>query len=67
MFQEAFFKKHPHLLMLIHLQKVAKEVDKACAEGSTEKIEETHTQLLHTIESLQIMEGMSKFDLEKDK
>ena len=41
MYQETFFEKHPHLL--IHLQKVAKEVNKACAEGSTEKIKEAHT------------------------
>ena len=65
MYQEALFKEHPHLL--VHLEKEAKEVDKACAEGSTEKIKKTHTQLLHTIESLQILEKMTKFDVEKDK
>ena len=65
MYQEALFKEHPHLL--VHLEKEAKEVDKACAEGSTEKIKKTHTQLLHAIESLQILEKMTKFDVEKDK
>ena len=45
MYEGAFFKKHPHLL--IHLQKVAKKVDKPCAEGSTEKTRRcTHSYLI---------------------
>ena len=44
MFQEAFFEKHPHLF--IHLQKVAKEVEKACAYGGTEKIKETYNNVI---------------------
>ena len=65
MYQEAFFEKHPDLLD--RLQMEAKELDKACGDGNREKIMETNTHLLQTIESLQITGEFSKFDDENRK
>ena len=50
MYQEALFKEHPYLL--VHLEKEAKEVDKACAEGSTEK---TRRSVEHRTRALMVL------------
>ena len=60
LYQEAFSQQHPKLRQ--SLEKAAETLNHACTESDRSKIEEAHAELASTIDSLKVVEEMSRFD-----
>jgi hypothetical protein len=66
MYQTEFFYQHPDMqAACVEKAELLNNACSACADGNQEDIKVAHSEMVHTIESLKIMEEMCKFDAQK--